>query len=71
VFDGGKGLFWIFVFCQKREQSGNIILSIYYWHMFLFHGEKTIFELEKKIWTKHFTKKKIMASKKQRGQKTF
>jgi len=41
--------------------------------MFLFHGEKTIFELEKKNLNKtlHEKKKKIMASKKQRGQKTF
>jgi hypothetical protein len=40
--------------------------------MFLFHGEKTIFELEKKNLNKTLhEKKKIMASKKQRGQKTF
>ena len=39
--------------------------------MFLFHGEKTIFELEKKFEQNTSRKKKIMASKKQRGQKTF
>jgi len=39
--------------------------------MFLFHGEKTIFELEKKNLNKTLHEKKIMASKKQRGQKTF